>query len=139
MNWTFKVGTTLTNKLPNDWDQQQWKMSHMIVYLVKTYNIFTTFVVNGGQIKLHLLPTTREWIWESMVQNTSRYWGLRTRDRWHSLFHHQWMDCSYPLKLSLHVPNIKHYHQIMKENSCASSTMDGISLLVRIIGQPLRT
>jgi len=73
MNWTFKVGTTLTNKLPYDWDQQQWTMGYKIVYLVKTYNIFATLVVNGGQIRLHLVPTTKEWTWESMVQNTSRY------------------------------------------------------------------
>jgi hypothetical protein len=53
------VGTT-TNKLLNDWDQQGQKIGYRVVYLVKSYNIPTTLVVNSDQIKLHLVPTTRE-------------------------------------------------------------------------------
>jgi hypothetical protein len=60
MNWTFKVGTTIANKLPNDWDRQGWKMGYRIVYLLKTYNILATLVVNSDQTRSHIVPTTRK-------------------------------------------------------------------------------
>jgi hypothetical protein len=41
-------------------------MGYMTVYLVKTYNIPTTLMVNSDQTRLHLVPTTRKWTWESM-------------------------------------------------------------------------
>jgi hypothetical protein len=84
------------------------------------------------------MPTTQQWTWES--KGPKHIKALRIEDKKQvtlvvSSF--AWMDCSYPFKLLLQIPCIKHYPQIMKENSCAS-TIDGILPLMQIIGQPLK-
>ncbi len=60
MNWTFKVETTTTSKLPNDWDQQGREMGYRVAYLVKTYNIPIAQWVKSDQNGLHLVPITKE-------------------------------------------------------------------------------
>lgn len=40
-------------------------MGYTIAYLVKIYDIFPTLMVNNGQTWIHLVPTIREWTWES--------------------------------------------------------------------------
>jgi predicted dithiol-disulfide oxidoreductase (DUF899 family) len=60
MNWTFKVATTTTNQFPINWKHQRQDMGFRIVYLVKTYDIFTTLMVNKDQIGMHLVPIARK-------------------------------------------------------------------------------
>lgn len=40
-------------------------MGFRVVYLVKTYDIFATLMVNKDQIGVHLVPIARKWGWES--------------------------------------------------------------------------
>jgi hypothetical protein len=54
-------------------------MGYMIVYLVKTYNIPTTFVVNDNQTRLYLVPTTREWTWETMDAKHIKVLGIEDK------------------------------------------------------------
>jgi hypothetical protein len=49
MNWSFRLGTTSTSKLPSDWKQQGRNMGYTIVSLAKNYDIFPTLMVNNDQ------------------------------------------------------------------------------------------
>jgi hypothetical protein len=40
-------------------------MGFRVVYLVKTYDIFATLMVNKDQIGVCLVPIARKWGWES--------------------------------------------------------------------------
>jgi hypothetical protein len=113
-------------------------MGYMVAYLFKTYNILAALMVNSDQIGLHLVSIAREQTWES--KGAKHIKASRIKDKKHvtlvvSSF--AWMDCSCHFKLFLQVSCIKHYPQIMKENSCAS-IIDEISPFVKFIGQPLR-
>jgi hypothetical protein len=39
-------------------------MAHRVAYLVKTYNVLASFVININQIRIHLVPTNGERTWE---------------------------------------------------------------------------
>jgi hypothetical protein len=83
------------------------------------------------------MPTTQEQTWENKGAKRIKVLRIEDKKQVTLVSSFAWMDCSYPFKLFLQIPCIKHYPQITKENSCAS-TIDGILPLMQIIGQPLR-
>jgi hypothetical protein len=56
MCWTYHVATTITSKLPLDWFAQRCTMTYKVIYLVKTYSIRPTLVVNSNPTKVHFVP-----------------------------------------------------------------------------------
>jgi hypothetical protein len=79
-------------------------MSYKVMYLVKTYNIHATLVVNIDQTgfhatlmvnsahsKLHILPIT----WENKGAKHIKVSWLKTINLRNLLFRHLWMDYSW--------------------------------------------
>jgi hypothetical protein len=64
LGWSYKLATTTTTKLPPNWVDQGTKMAYKVAYLVKSYNIPTTLVINIDQTCVHLVPTRGEMTWE---------------------------------------------------------------------------
>jgi hypothetical protein len=64
MNWSFRKGTTITNKILTYWWGQGLNISYWIVYLVKVYNIPSSLIVNNSQTKVHLVSIASERTWE---------------------------------------------------------------------------
>jgi hypothetical protein len=52
MCWTYRVATTIISKLPPNWLAQSYTMTYKVVYLVKTYSIQPTLVMNNDQTKV---------------------------------------------------------------------------------------
>jgi hypothetical protein len=46
LSWSFKATTTCATKLPLNWENQMTKMAHRVAYLVKTYNVPRSLVIN---------------------------------------------------------------------------------------------
>ncbi len=65
MNWSFRIVTFIASKFPIDWTLQGQNMGYKVVYLVKTYNIPPTLVVNNDQTKIHLVPTVGKKTWKN--------------------------------------------------------------------------
>ncbi len=59
----FPMATITTSKLPPNLSKQGCNMAYQVIYLMKTYNIPPTLVVNNDQTCVHLIPTTKERIW----------------------------------------------------------------------------
>jgi len=49
LDWSFKV---IVTKVPPNWEDQGIKMVHRVAYLVKTYYVPTSFVVNTYKIRI---------------------------------------------------------------------------------------
>jgi hypothetical protein len=64
LNWRFRKPTTVKGKLPKDWVQQGHMMTFRISYLVRTYDIPQSLVINTDQIGIHLVPMAGERTWE---------------------------------------------------------------------------
>jgi hypothetical protein len=46
MNWSFRMATITTNKMPTIWHEQRQNMAYKIAYLMKLYSIPPCLVVN---------------------------------------------------------------------------------------------
>jgi hypothetical protein len=46
LSWSFKTTITCATKLPLNWENQGTKMEHRMAYLVKTYNVPRSLVIN---------------------------------------------------------------------------------------------
>jgi hypothetical protein len=64
LGWYFRIIITIATKLPLDWEEQGTKMAHRVAYLVKTYNVPSSLVINTNQIGIHILPTGMERTWK---------------------------------------------------------------------------
>jgi hypothetical protein len=116
MNWTFKVATTTTNQFPTNWKHRRQDMGFRIVYLVKTYDIFATLMVNKDQIGMFLVPIARKWGWESKGTKHIKDRGQVTIDTCDFILC-KWVAT--PLSSHIYKYHKKIYLQTMKENSCA--------------------
>jgi hypothetical protein len=46
LSWSFKITTSCPTKLPWNWENQGTKMAHRVAYLVKTYNVPRSLIIN---------------------------------------------------------------------------------------------
>jgi hypothetical protein len=65
MNWTSKWQQLQQNKFPINWKHERQDMGFRVVYLVKTYDIFATLMVNKDQIGVCFVPIARKWGWKN--------------------------------------------------------------------------
>jgi hypothetical protein len=65
LGWSFRVATIVVAKLPPNWEDQGIEMAHRVAYLVKTYNVLASLVINMNQIGIHLVPIGGERTWEN--------------------------------------------------------------------------
>ena len=63
LNWSYRVATGTTRKLPNDWEGQGLQMAQRVAYLVKTHSLPPQLVVNTDQTGIHLVPTGGTHTW----------------------------------------------------------------------------
>jgi hypothetical protein len=54
-------------------------MAYWVVYLMKVYNITLALIVNSEQKNIHLIPTTRERIWESKGSKHIQVLGVENK------------------------------------------------------------
>jgi hypothetical protein len=60
LGWSYILFTITTTKLPPNWKNPRTKMTYKVAYLVKTYNIPTTLVINTNETSVHLIHTRKE-------------------------------------------------------------------------------
>jgi hypothetical protein len=46
LGWSFRITITTTTKLHLDWEDQGIEMAHKVAYLVKTYKILSSLIIN---------------------------------------------------------------------------------------------
>jgi len=46
LGWLLKATTIAIAKLPSHWKYQRIEMVHRVAYLVKTYNVLTSLMIN---------------------------------------------------------------------------------------------
>ncbi len=64
LGWSFRVATIVVAKLPLNWEDEGIEIAHRVAYLVKTYNVLASLVINTNQTRIHLVPTSGEKTWE---------------------------------------------------------------------------
>jgi hypothetical protein len=73
------MATTVASKLPPNWFKQGCNMAYQVVYLMKVYNIILTLIIKSDQTSVHLIPTTRERIWESKGSRHIQVLGVENK------------------------------------------------------------
>jgi hypothetical protein len=68
-----------TTKLPPTWVDQGTKMAYRVAYLVKSYNIHVTLVINIDQTCVHLVPTRGERTWEMKGEKNIHVLGIEDK------------------------------------------------------------
>jgi disulfide oxidoreductase YuzD len=46
LGWSFRTTIIDIRKQPPNWEDQRTKMAHRVTYLVKTYNVLASLVIN---------------------------------------------------------------------------------------------
>jgi hypothetical protein len=79
MNWTLRTSTTCTSKLLADRQEKGKFIAYHVAYLTKAYGIPLSLIVNNDQIGIHLVPITREHIWESRGSKHINVFGIKDK------------------------------------------------------------
>jgi hypothetical protein len=79
LHWSYRVATTAAQKLPLDWEAQGLKMSQRIAYLVKSYSIPDSMVINTDQTGIHLIPTGGAHTWDEKGTKHVKVHGMEDK------------------------------------------------------------
>jgi hypothetical protein len=79
LHWSYRVATTAVQKLPLDWEAQGLKMSQRIAYLIKSYSIPDSMVINTDQTGIHLIPTGGAHTWDKKGTKHVKVHGMEDK------------------------------------------------------------
>jgi hypothetical protein len=79
LHWTYRVATTAAQKLPSDWEVQGLRMTQQIAYLVKSYSIPESMVVDTDQTGIHLVPTGGAYTWDEKGTKHVKVHGMEDK------------------------------------------------------------
>lgn len=76
LGWPLRTTTTTIAKLPPNQKNQGTKMTHKVAYLVKTYDVLTSLMINTYQTWIHIVLTCREITWEKKGSKAIHVFGV---------------------------------------------------------------